>query len=41
MPFGQPLAFTPENLRKILKWRPHWGNMVLLAIEDERNFTKG
>lgn len=36
-----PLAFTPENLRRILKARPHWANMILVAIEDERNFLKG
>lgn len=36
-----PLDFTPENVRKILKFKPHWANQILLAIEDERNFTKG
>jgi hypothetical protein len=35
------LEFTPDNLRRVLKARPHWGNLILMAIEDERNFSKG
>ncbi|MGV1017437.1 MAG: hypothetical protein ACOYBW_08680 [Fluviibacter phosphoraccumulans] len=36
-----PLEFNSENLRRMLKARPHWANLILLGIEDERNFMKG
>lgn len=33
--------FTPENVARVLKARPHWARRLLAAINDEGNFTAG
>lgn len=37
---GRPLECNVNNVRRLLKARPHWVTQILSAIEDERNFTK-
>lgn len=34
----QPAAFTPENLRKVLRAKPHWARRLVGEIENAANF---
>lgn len=36
-----PKVFTTEAMVSLLKTRVNWRNQILLAIEDEANFTQG
>ena len=38
---GEATPFSVEGLRRVLKARPAWRDVILAAIEDDGNFTKG